>query len=295
MLVVGPLCGKRFLQEHFSCEGERVFCRIKTNFNPLTHDRPMIVPQLRCPIVLVHGFLGFDRLQVGGWTLASYFPGIPEFLRLSGNRVLVARLSPTSGVAERAAQLKEFLLREVPHEPVHLFAHSMGGLDSRYLISRLGMAPRILSLTTIGTPHRGTSFADWAVERFERVVKPLLDLWHVPGQAAYDLRIASCQAFNEAIRDAPGVRYFSVAGRHHADWLHPEWQLPYQIVHQSEGPNDGVVSVASATYGESCEVWEGDHLSLVNWLNPISQICGQLRGRRPEYAALVRRLADEGF
>src|SRR5262249_5187529 len=38
---------------------------------------------------------------------------------------------------------------------VHVFAHSMGGLDARYMISRLGMAKRVLSLTTIATPHRG--------------------------------------------------------------------------------------------------------------------------------------------
>jgi triacylglycerol lipase len=254
-----------------------------------------MIPKLHSPIVLVHGFLGFDRLQVCGWTLASYFPGIPEFLRAAGNRVLVARLSPTGGVAQRAAQLKEFLDREVPEEPVHLLAHSMGGLDSRYLISRLGMAERVLSLTTIGTPHRGTTFADWGVQRFERLLKPLLDLWRLPRLAVYDLTTSACRSFNEQVPDEPGVRYYSIAGRHVGNWLRPEWQLPYRIVHQAEGPNDGVVSVASATYGASCEVWDGDHLSLVNWLNPISQIRGLLRERTPAYAGIVRRLADEGF
>ena len=55
--------------------------------------------------------------------------------------MLVARPSMTAGVAQRAAELKRFLNRHVPAEPVHLVGHSLGGLDGRYLISRLDMAP----------------------------------------------------------------------------------------------------------------------------------------------------------
>src|SRR5687767_667605 len=99
----------------------------------------MIIPQLRSPIVLVHGLLGFDRVQVANYTVASYFPGIFESLVAGGNRVLVPALSPTGGVAQRGQQLKDFLDKECPGEPVHLIAHSMGGLDARYMISHLGM------------------------------------------------------------------------------------------------------------------------------------------------------------
>src|SRR6185437_38141 len=95
--------------------------------------------KLQAPIVLVHGLFGFDRLRLGGWTVMSYFPRIPEYLTEAGNRVLVPSLPPMSGIAERAAQLKAFLDRESPHEPVHLIGHSMGGLDCRYLVTKLGM------------------------------------------------------------------------------------------------------------------------------------------------------------
>jgi triacylglycerol lipase len=255
----------------------------------------MIIPKLRSPVVLVHGFFGFERIRIAGWTLARYFPGIPELLGACGNRILIPSLSPTAGVAHRAAQLKAFLDRECPGEPVHLFAHSMGGLDARYMIARLGMADRVLTLTTLGTPHRGTTFADWGVSRFERLVKPLLGLFGIPVQGFYDLTTASCRQFNREIADAPGVRYFSVAGRHEGGYLNPEWYLPQGIVEKAEGPSDGVVSVASATYGESLDLWEGDHLSLVNWFNPLARNRGLWRDPRPRYGPLVRRLADEGF
>src|SRR5438270_5958112 len=106
---------------------------------------PMALPKLRSPIVLVHGLLGFGEVRLRGVTVSEYFPGVSRALRAAGNRVLIPNLSPTGGVADRAAQLKAFIDRESPHEPVHLLAHSMGGLDSRYLASKLGTERRVLT------------------------------------------------------------------------------------------------------------------------------------------------------
>jgi triacylglycerol lipase len=216
-------------------------------------------------------------------------------LEQAGNEVHVSQVHPIGSIAERASQVKAFLDREVPGRQVHLIAHSMGGLDARYMIARLGMANRVLSLTSIGTPHRGTGFADWGVRRFERLAAPALDLFGLSFQAFRDLTTVSCRRFNEEILDAPGVRYFSVAGRHANGWHSPEWHLPHRIVESVEGPNDGLVSVASANYGEQSDVWEGDHLSLVNWLNPFSTLRGLCEERTPYYTRLVQRLARLGF
>ena len=82
----------------------------------------------QAPIVLVHGLLGFDRLNLGRYELKRYFPGIEEQLEGAGHRVRVARLSCTRGVAARALQLRRFIRQEFPSgERIHLFAHSMGG------------------------------------------------------------------------------------------------------------------------------------------------------------------------
>jgi triacylglycerol lipase len=256
--------------------------------------RHMTIPLLRAPIVLVHGLLGFDRVRVGNYTIACYFPGIAEALRGAGNRVLVPTLSPTAGIAQRAQQLKDFLQKESPGEPVHLLAHSMGGLDARWMIANLGMEERVLTLTTLGTPHRGTAFADWGVTKFDRLLRPVLDFLSVPMQAFHDLTTSACRAFNEGAPDSAKVRYFSVAGQHDGSYLAPGWLLPYGVVLRAEGPNDGVVSQASANYGEHLEVWEGDHFSLVNWLNPMGYSTA-VRDAVPRYGSLVRRLADLGF
>src|SRR5262249_34293521 len=143
--------------------------------------------------------------------------------------------------------------------------------------------------------HRGSSFADWGINRLQRVVKPIFDFLGMPTQAFYDLTTASCRAFNERTPDAPGVRYFSVAARHDGALFTPEWILPYHIVFEQEGPNYGVVSVGSASYGECVDVWEGDHFSLVNWFKYVPGW-----SRAPCYTTkhlphIMGRLHDHGF
>jgi triacylglycerol lipase len=251
------------------------------------------LPCLRSPIVLVHGLFGFSRLRVGSWVLVDYFHEVSPALVRSGNRVIVAHLSPTEGICCRAAQLKAVVDRESPHAPVHIIAHSMGGLDARYMITHLGMARRVLSLTTLGTPHRGSPMADWAQSRMVRLVAPVFDLFGMPRQAFADLTVPACRSFNERTPNVPGVRYFSVAGRLTPVLLNPSWQLSEPIVRRVEGDNDGVVSVSSATWGESCEVWDADHMNLVNWPQPF--VKPALNDRLPSYASLLGRLRDEGF
>lgn len=252
-------------------------------------------PKLSDPVVLVHGLCGFDRFYAFRRPVKDYFPGVSEQLEAAGNRVLTARVSPTAGVARRAADLKRFIEREIPTGPVHLIGHSMGGLDARYMTAKLGMEDRVRSVTTVGTPHRGTSFADWGVARLGRWLLPLFRWLGVSADAFFDLRTDACRRFNEDVTDVPGVRYFAVAGVCEKPWLGPEWLLPSRIVNRTEGANDGVVSVASATWGEHTDVWHGDHLNLVNWPNRLAARRGVWGEMAPDYGRIVRRLSQAGF
>jgi triacylglycerol lipase len=252
-------------------------------------------PTLSAPVVLVHGLCGFDRLYAFRRPVKDYFPGVRERLEAAGNRVLAARVSPTAGILRRALDLKRFIQREVPTGPVHLIGHSLGGLDARYMTAKLGMGDRVLSVTTVGTPHRGSTFADWGVARLGRLLLPVFRFLGVPHEAFFDLRTDACRQFNADVPDAPGVRYFSVAGVCEKPWLGPEWLLPHNIVNRSEGANDGVVSVASATWGEHTDVWRGDHLNLVNWPNRLAARRGVWGDMAPDYGRIVRRLSQAGF
>lgn len=219
----------------------------------------------QAPIVLVHGLLGFVRIGLGRFELKHYFPGIESRLETAGHRVRAANLSRTRGVKARALELRRFVRDAFPGERVHIFAHSMGGLDARYMISKLDMADRVLSLTTIGTPHRGSAFADWGIHKLGWCLRPIFHMFNMSPDAFYDLTTENCRRFNEEVKDVPGVRYYSIAGQRDRAALGPFWYLPWRIVYDREGPNDGVVSVNSARYGENCDVWDADHLNLVNW------------------------------
>lgn len=250
----------------------------------------------------MHGLFGFDRIKVGSWKVAEYFRGIPEALTMAGNRVHVARLSPVGTIAKRAHQLSEFLREQVGVEPVHLFAHSMGGLDSRYLISQMGGVDRVKSLTTIGTPHRGSCVADVALGILPSS-NSLLNFFRGFGLdigAIHDLSTTKALEFNALTPDAKGVYYRSVMGEFDPLWaakmrLLPHRYLTIPLLTAREGPNDGMVSVESARWGTTQELWKGDHFNLVNWNVREKDPEGIHPDRREDYLRLVQDLAKLGY
>ena len=131
------------------------------------------------------------------------------------------------------------------------------------------MDDRVLSLTTVGTPHRGTR-----VRRLGRAAvrrgssPPFLRLLGHPARGVLrpdDRRAAGGSTRTCRTRRgcgtsrSPGCASGRGSGR--------SGGCRAGSSDRAEGPNDGVVSVASATWGEHTEVWAGDHLNLVNWPN----------------------------
>jgi triacylglycerol lipase len=115
-------------------------------------------------IVLVHGILGF-REKFG----IEYFRGVAEHFQEKGLKVFAPVLDPTQGIAYRGAQLRDQVKGAFGSGKLdstaktHIIAHSMGGLDSRWMLSPANpnrIQVPIRSLTTIGTPHEGSPIAD---------------------------------------------------------------------------------------------------------------------------------------
>ncbi|KAJ3559374.1 hypothetical protein NP233_g11279 [Leucocoprinus birnbaumii] len=122
----------------------------------------------RFPIVLCHGLYGFDTRGPASFPSlrVHYWSNILNILRDKvGAEVIVTSVPGTGSIASRATRLDEQLRVKARGRGINLLAHSMGGLDSRYLITHLRpseYAP--LSLTSVSTPHRGSPFMDWCVD-----------------------------------------------------------------------------------------------------------------------------------
>lgn len=118
----------------------------------------------RHPIVLCHGLFGFDKM--GPENMPSlqihYWNGIHKALTKLGAKVVVAGVPRTGAIRKRAEDLHRILSATMEGSPVNFVAHSMGGLDSRYLISHIhDKNYHVESLTTFSTPHRGSPMMDW--------------------------------------------------------------------------------------------------------------------------------------
>ena len=112
------------------------------------------------PIVLAHGYLGFGALGP-----LAYFNKVAQiFAQLGAREVHATDVSPKGSISQRASQLAEQIRQYVPNDKVHVVAHSMGGLDARFLIGSGKGREMIATLTTLGTPFRGTLAADVATD-----------------------------------------------------------------------------------------------------------------------------------
>jgi triacylglycerol lipase len=231
--------------------------------------------------VLAHGLMGFDELRIGR-ARHVYFRGVPERLQRDGYVVHACRVAGTASVADRAAELAAFV-RALPAKRVNLVAHSMGGLDARYALSRLGLSRKVASLVTVGTPHLGTPLAD--LGSVGRVWSALARLG-VKVDAFHDLTTERMGAFNAAVPDASGVLYASVVGapprrREVSAILVPTWLWLERAV----GANDGMVPAGSQRWGEV--IWQigADHLAQIGWSRRFdaaelyAEILRELRGR----------------
>jgi triacylglycerol lipase len=214
------------------------------------------------PILLVHG-TGFRD----GNPVYNYWGRIPAALADRGAKIHYGKQDAWGSVDGNAATIKrsiEEIAERDGVDKVNVIAHSKGGLEVRHMISALGMAGRIASLTTISTPHLGSKsidiFHDAPAFLYKTAAFFVDFASRLQGDSSPDFYKASrqmstreCAAFNAVTQDAPGILYQSYAGKMRnplSDLIYFFLQIFIKAV---EGDNDGLVPVASTHWGE----WKG--------------------------------------
>jgi len=122
-------------------------------------------PNGRSPILLVHG-LNMDEVCM--WVLRW------RMKKDGWGPIYILNLGPHHWMIEENAQLLKEAIDHIKerHGPVHLVAHSMGGLIARYYLQEMQGAPNIRSLITLATPHQGTPVAHLAITLAGRQMIP---------------------------------------------------------------------------------------------------------------------------
>lgn len=250
--------------------------------------------QTKYPIVMVHGFLGFDSIGP-----LEYFYGITSALRSGGAQVYVTTVSAANSTEVRGEQMLtqvKQILAVTGATKVNLIGHSHGGPTARYVAS---VRPDLVaSVTSVGGVNKGSKVADVLMDNAPGVSTVVLgavaDLMSIVSgntgrpqdakAAMTSLTTAGSLAFNsrhpegvplsacgEGAYQARGVYYFSWSGgKQITNVLDPlDAPLGLTALAFNGEKNDGLVGSCSSHLGR---VIRDDYA--MNHLDEINQTAG---------------------
>jgi triacylglycerol lipase len=212
----------------------------------------------RWPLLFVHG-VGFH--DSGRY---RYWGRVPETLVEHGACVRYGFQDSWGTCESNARTLRVALFNTVTQlgcEKVNIIAHSKGGLDARVLASMEDCAPHIASITTIASPHAGSRTMDALM----RIPTPLFKagavlvngVFKLMGDVTPDFYTVCSQLTTKAMRDFNEAHpaasslfcqsYAAAMSRARDDVV---MAFSYLIVRHFDGPNDGLVALASTPFGE---------------------------------------------
>ena len=259
------------------------------------------------PILLVHGVFFRDTKYF------NYWGRIPNELETNGATIFYGNHHSASSVAESAAELKTRIteiLSETGAEKLNIIAHSKGGLDCRYAISKLGIGDRVASLTTINTPHNGCLFADYLLSKIPSSTKnKVADTYNSTlrkfGEANPDFLAAVndltdnyCKQLNNELSTPEDVFCQSVGSvLTKATGGKFPLNLSYHLVKHFSGENDGLVDETSFKWGENYILLRPTEKRGISHGDMIDLNRQNFRGFdvREFYVNLVSDLKNKGF
>jgi triacylglycerol lipase len=210
------------------------------------------------PVILISG-LGFTEHHF----LLNYWGNIPDFLKERGCDVYTASQDAFSSHVDNAIKLKFRILdilEKTKKDKINIIGHSKGGLEARYMTSRLAMDDVVASLTTLGSPHYGSGLADLVLgttpigrvagSRVVNLVARIMGDKNPDSlRAAFQVSKKSMLRFNDEVPDSSRVHYQSWAGHIRKEYPNTLWRTLAGILYTTDGKNDGLVSVSSAQWG----------------------------------------------
>jgi len=273
------------------------------------------------PVVLVHGFIGFDNIA----GVVNYFYQIPGAIEDACGKVYIAQVNPSQTTEYRGEELNKQLDAwkaaapwYAPIKKFNLIGHSHGGPTVRYSAATRN---DIASVSTMSGTHYGSKVADVILANttpdggFDQAATGGLKLigWLTGLQdyksadlktALAALSSAGAATFNakfpagQNAEVANGQYFYSYAGNKVKT---NAWDISDAILSYTGGPdyygteaNDGLVSPREAKWGKQIDMalpW--------NHLDEINQVLGSLGEGAPDpkayYVTMINRLKSKGL
>lgn len=226
------------------------------------------------PIVMSHGMAASAEIL----GIIDYWGNIPGALEDEGAEVYITSVNGMDSTRNKAEAFKlqlDEILAVSGAEKVNVIGHSHGTLYTRDAISNLGMGDSVASHTSIAGPHQGSYIASLIMNTVregiadllmieagvvEEVVASFLDFIYAfvfgdtnPNSAenGWDLVPEYMQTvFNPNTKNVEGIYYQSWAAEVKTFCPSVLMQPFWMLMLPQEGPNDGLVSVESAKWGE---------------------------------------------
>ena len=259
------------------------------------------------PILLVHGVFFRDSKKF------NYWGRVPDALERCGAKIYYGNQQSALSVHDSAVELARRIgqiVNETGCGKLNIIAHSKGGLDSRYAISRLGCDRYIASLTTVCTPNRGCVFVEQLYNSIpESGRQKLAAAYNAAARtvgdtapdflsAVADMRGSACERFNAETPDSPAVFYQSIGSveRKMRSGRFP-LNVSYPLVKKTDGANDGLVAVESMKWGRSFRLVEPTGNRGISHADMIDLNRENIKGFdiRTYYINLVSELRGWGF
>ena len=236
------------------------------------------------PIILAHGFAAQSKVL----NIVDYWWGIKDALDNEGANVYITSVNGMDSIVNKAISFKRQYLEILAIEKVskgNIIGHSQGGVYTRYAITNLGLAPYVASYTSLCTPHKGSSVADYVFKIVPQsswaLVGEISDVIYTfifgdknPQSLTNGLELTRpymTNVFNKNTPNVSSIYYQSYAGKINYLSNSVVLQIPWLICKSFEGDNDGLVAVSSAQWGnfkgiQSGAWWSGgvDHINMVN-------------------------------
>lgn len=260
--------------------------------------------KLKYPIFLCHGYGAIGSVIKSG-PLHDPCMKIREHgvVAIAPNIVPYARIETR---AENWVKLIHAFCEAHGYEKVNVVTHSMGGLDMRCALSKMDIADRVESLTTIATPHHGSSLADLVLKAPELLTEKLSLVFDWFGDNVFPKTKSDAmgsleqltsyyvkEVFNPDHPDVEDVDYYSYSaavGKGTEYSINPVLKFQNSQIFEKEGQNDAFVSKESAKWGTHLETVPLSHLAQMHLqMNKDSKkIYEQF------WMNVIKRLAEKG-